>query len=265
MKMNGVKFLKKPEGSLTFEERRIKIYNSEPGELTGYDCNKCKNRGYSMILKDGKEYMRECECMTIRRNLARIERSGLGGIMNNYTFDSYQTSEPWQKQARGIALDFVKNHKENWFFAGGQVGCGKTHLCTAIVRDLIIQGVSAKYMLWRDEGVMLKAAVTDSEKYSALIKPLKEEKLLYIDDFFKTERGKKPTAADINIAAEIINYRYINPDLITIISSERTIDDITDIDEAVGSRIYERSRKYCLFIDNDKNKNYRMKGMTQCD
>jgi len=128
------------------------------------------------------------------------------------------------------------------------------------VVEFINAGNAAHYMLWRDEIVPLKASVMDDEAYEKAIRKLKEIKVLYIDDFFKTERGKMPTTAEINIAFEILNYRYNNRDLITIISSERLIDDIIDIDEAVGSRIYERSREHCLVIQYDRTKNYRLNG-----
>ena len=80
------------------------------------------------------------------------------------------------------------------------------------------------------------------------MKPWKTVEVLYIDDLFKTEQGRNPTTADVNIAFEILNYRYRNPELITIISSERTIQDIVKIDEAVGSRIFEKSRNCCINI-----------------
>ena len=35
-------------------------------------------------------------------------------------------------------------------------------------------------------------------------------------------------------------------DRLTIISTERSLDEILEIDEAVGSRIYERSKAYYL-------------------
>ena len=97
-------------------------------------------------------------------------------------------------------------------------------------------------MLWRDDIVKLKACVTDSEEYSRQIKPFKSVQVLYIDDFLKG----KVTEADINIAFEILNYRYHNQSMRTIISSERSIEEVLDIDEAVGSRIYERSRGYYI-------------------
>ena len=70
--------------------------------------------------------------------------------------------------------------------------------------------------------------------YSRLLTPFKTVPVLYIDDLFKTEAGKLPTTADVNIAFEIINHRYINPDYITVISTEKTMDELIAIDEAVA-------------------------------
>ena len=51
---------------------------------------------------------------------------------------------------------------------------------------------------------------------------------------------------DLNVAFELLNARY-NARKRTIISGERTIGAIMDIDEAIGSRIYERSKNgYCF-------------------
>ena len=97
-----------------------------------------------------------------------------------------------------------------------------------------------------------------------MIDRFKKAEVLYIDDLFKT--GKAPdgsvlkiTGADVNVAFEIINYRYNNPALVTIISSELTEDEILDIDEATGGRIYERAKK-AFSIGKDRKKNYRIKG-----
>ena len=198
--------------------------------------------------------------MNVRKTIKRIERSGLKDLMKDYTFEKFIVSSDWQKKAKNMALEFLKDYENKWFFVGGQVGCGKTHLCTALVGAFIRSGKPAHYMLWRDEVVQLKAVVTDDEAYGKAIRKLKEIEVLYIDDFFKTERGKQPSTAEINIAFELLNYRYNNPRLVTIISSERLIDDIIDIDEAVGSRIYQRSKQYCMIVNYDRSKNYRLNG-----
>lgn len=75
----------------------------------------------------------------------------------------------------------------------------------------------------------------------------------------KIEQGTKPTAADINIAFELLNCRYNNSKLLTIISSEKTVNEIIKIDEAVGSRIKEKSKNFAININKDIQKNYRLK------
>lgn len=236
-------------------------YNQEQGNLQGYDCPKCKNRGNFASVVDGYEVMTPCECMAYRETLYKIQKSGLKNSIDKQTFDSFNAPTDWQEQMKNRAIAFVNNYENKWFYIGGQVGCGKTHICTAIVGELFRRGKTGQYMLWRDEAVKLKANVNDSTEYQKLINPLKTVDVLYIDDFFKTERDKLPTQADINIAFEIINYRYNNDELITIISSERTINDLLDIDEAVGSRIYERTKESNVIIGKDKNKNYRLRGL----
>ena len=242
----------------TFEEMKCKSYNNSPGELTDYDCKECKNRGNFMEYKNGYEFMRGCRCMEIRRNIRRMKKSGLTNVMKRYTFDNFEANENWQKSILESAKKYVNSNDGQWFYIGGQVGSGKTHICTAILLEFLNKGMMAKYMLWRDEIVRIKANVNDDEGYTRTVNPLKTAQVLYIDDFFKTEKGKTPTTAEINIAFEILNYRYNNKGLITIISAEYAMDKLIDIDEAVGSRIYQRTKEYCINIAPDMKKNYRL-------
>ena len=240
-------------------KQRVESYNQRKGDLTGHDCPVCNNKGYVMYVRNGtEEVMKECECMKIRRTRQSISNSGLSDILEECTFDTFEVTEDWQGVIKDIAQNFVTDHQKKWFFAGGQVGCGKTHLCTAITGTFLKAGMESKYVLWMDEVNKLKANVM-TDIYSRDITKLKTIPVLYIDDLFKTERDKKPTTSDIKITFEILNYRYMNPNLITIISSEHSIDDIIDIDEAIGSRIYERSKSSCICIGHDSKKNYRLK------
>lgn len=247
----------------TSREKKIEILNSLPGKLKGYDCPKCKNKGCIYALEDGYEVCTPCECKTVRENLRRMEESGLKNLLEVYTFDSYVALDPWQQAFMKSAKSFVQDHDRKWFFAGGQVGAGKTHICTAIVGQFLKRNLSCRYMLWKDESVKIKALITDDVEYYRLVNPLKTVDVLYIDDLFKTqtdERGGKnpPSQGDLNLAFEIINYRYANNGT-TILSSERTIDELIDCDEAVGSRIYQRTKEYCWCFAPDLKKNYRLR------
>ena len=205
-------------------------------------------------MKDGLITTRECECMNYRRSISRLRKSGLKSVIDEYSFDKYIADDPWQKNAKAMAIDYVSDNTGKWFCALGAVGSGKTHLCTAICSEFLKAGKDVRYMLWRDESVKIKAATTDSYVYSELLTPYKQASVLYIDDLFKTEHNMSPTPADTLLAFELLNTRYANKDLITIISSERSMSDLLNIDEAVGSRIYQRSKGYCIEIrGNDKN------------
>lgn len=252
-----------------WEQFKVDDWNKTPGnrnEEDGYDCKICKNKGTIaklVDLGDGSytHCFGDCQCVETRNSIMRMKRSGLKDIIKDYTFDKFLDTEPWQKSIKSAAMEYAKN-PEGWFFLGGQSGAGKTHLCTAICREFLLAGKKVRYMLWRDDIVKIKGAVTDSEEYSKMIDQFKTVDVLYIDDLFKTGKTmdntmQKPTIADINVAFEIINYRYNNPKLLTIISSELSEDELLDIDEAIGGRIYERAKS--ITIGKSRDRNYRIK------
>lgn len=190
--------------------------------------------------------------MVRRKNERRIRVSGLGEMLQRYTFDTWVSDAKWREKAKTVAVRYAEN-AVGWFVAAGAVGSGKSHLCTAICGRLMEQGMDTRYMLWRDVSVQAKAVVNDDEEYSRIVEPLKQVRVLYIDDLFKTGKGQSPTVGDVNLAFEILNARYNDSRKITIISTEKSIEQLLDIDEAVGSRIYERSKGYCLDFRGREN------------
>lgn len=232
------------------------LENKVKGSLKGMDCPECLNKGYSLKVVKGEMVTVNCSCMKQRASIKRIAESGLEGAIDKLTFDSYIAKEEWQKSTKSCAEKYSQEGNGAWFFIGGQSGSGKTHLCTAIAGKLLRDGKSLKYMRWRDEATRLKSLVNDSA-YSTLIDECKTVDVLYIDDFLKTQRGQQPTSADVNLAFEILNYRYSSQKA-TIISSERSSNEIIYIDEALGSRIVELSKEYCVNIKNDRSRNYRI-------
>lgn len=260
--------ISKPMTQKEWEQFKVDDWNKTPGnrhEEDGYDCKICKNKGtIAKLVETGGRYSHcfaDCQCVDIRNSIMRMKRSGLKDIIKDYTFDKFEDAEPWQKAIKTAAMEYARN-PNGWFFLGGQSGAGKTHLCTAICREFLLSGKRVRYMLWRDDIVKIKGAVTDSEEYSKMIDQFKTVDVLYIDDLFKTGKDKdnsyqKPTGADINVAFEIINYRYNNHSLLTIISSELSEDELIDIDEAIGGRIYERAKAFT--IGKNRDRNYRIR------
>lgn len=227
--------------------------------LGGVDCPKCGNTGQLLYADEfGNLRTRECECMDKRRSMRALRESGLSDMLDHYTLESYQTPDRKRLELKQAAVDFVCA-PEGWFYIDGQSGSGKTHLCTAICGELIKRGKRVSYMLWRDESVKLKGGITDREWYEQRIEKLKRVPVLYIDDFWKAKRvdGKvRVTDGDVNLAFEILNYRYNDRRLRTIISTELRLDEIISIDEAIGGRIYERARG---FVKAAPNENWRLR------
>ena len=241
------------------EKRSAELFNkSVRGNLTGYDCPECLNRGYFELVDDnGHKFSKPCKCMEIRRSLRNIEKSGLKDLLESRTFDTWEATYDWQRNAASKACGYVRE-RSGWFYIGGTVGAGKTHLCTAICGALLKRGYPVRYVLWRDFSTQAKALVNDDVAYQRIVEPLKRVKVLYFDDLLKTKKGAEPTPGDINLLFEIINARYNDKNLLTIISTELSIDRLMEIDPAVGSRIYERSKKNCIQLEGVQN--YRMEG-----
>ena len=246
--------------------RRVALNNHMPGNLTGYDCPECLNRGkfYSLVEDGpaaGEICVRECSCMARRRSELFREKSGLSDLMERYTLENWQCREQWQANLRNAAAEYAQR-REGWFYIGGRPGTGKTHICTALCALLLNQGLSTRYMLWRDASVRAKAVVNDEEAYQEIVRPLKMVTVLYIDDFFKMGKTRdrsgqrvraEPTVGDVNLAFEIINARYNDSKLLTIFSSEMSIPDILDIDEGIGSRIQQRARGHDFNVSDKQN------------
>lgn len=212
----------------------------EDYDLGGIDCELCNNTGHIVYRKDGMDFVKECECMNRRRSMRRIRKSGMEDLLKRYTFAAYETSDAERFNLKKKAVMFSETDT-GWLYIAGQSGSGKTHLCTAICSRLMERGKNVYYMKWRDESRQLKALM-NTDEIDLMLTKLKKISVLYIDDFFKGGSND----ADVRIAFEILNSRYNDSNLRTIISSEYTLSDICQIDEALGSRIYERSKGYRL-------------------
>lgn len=224
-------------------------------EKSYFECPDCEDRGYTVTRSaTGELITRSCPCQIRKDNQRRIERSGLSGLLESCTLETYQTAEPWQKQAKQMAEAYITDWRGKWFYAGGTPGSGKTHMCTAICGKLMEAGLPVRYMQWRSDIPSIKAKVNDAELYADAVGKLKTIRVLYIDDFLKGN----VTEADRNIAFEILNARYIKPECATIISSERTIGQILDWDEAIGSRIAERAKGFTMSVTGS-GKNWRLR------
>lgn len=255
--------IKTQQGYNDYLQKQIDWDNSRRGYLDdGFNCLKCRDKGviYGKSSLRGDlvtEAVCECECMNKRRIVRLLNNSKLN--LRKYRLDGYHHSEKWQQSIYDGATSFLEGVFGSSFFIGGQSGCGKTFICSAICIELVKrQSRKIEYMLWKEDSTYLKQIINDPKEYQPELDRFQKVEVLYIDDFFKTGKNESPTTADVQLAFTILDYRYRN-NMPTLISSEFTLGRINQIDAAIAGRIKEMCGDYTYSIKEDSKKNYRMR------
>lgn len=226
-------------------------------ETSEYRCAKC--RDLTFIIQDGVAIA--CKCRGVRQAEEILRRSGISEEFRNKRFSNFVYGSQRQiidayKEACTYAKYFkdIENDRCNSIMFMGQVGSGKTHLSLAIANELMKHGVGVVYMGYRDVITRIKQNVMDEVYYHRVMGRYKNARVLLIDDLFKG----KISESDINIVFELVNYRYFN-NLPIIVSCEKCVDELMDVDEAIGSRLVEMCSN-CVVCIKGKRLNYRIDG-----
>lgn len=246
-----------------------------------YSCKACKDKGFILenipaldeegnqkVWPTGKpmfvEILKDCVCAKKRQSEHLLKFSEITDEFKKMTFRRFITEGKPEaiKEAFECAKDYfvefdhIKDKRCNSISLLGQPGAGKTHLLTALANNLIIKKqVSVLYFPFVEGFNDLK---NDFDLLEEKLTKMKRIGVLFIDDLFK---GRDyPTPFQIEQMFAVINYRYLNHKPI-MVSSEKTVDELCDIDEALGTRIYEMSKNYTVVIKGDRKVlNHRLAG-----
>jgi DNA replication protein DnaC len=223
------------------------------------NCKLCNDSGQVVDEEFDGTYLnikgvRPCECAIMKQYEEMIEKSEFKGLIDRYRFEDYAPKNKDQdialKQAKKYVEDFdnIRTQMNNSIAFLGQSGSGKTMLSVCIGKGLM-QGkkIPVKYMSYINDIQNLKMAKTQSYEcpdiYITEINKFKSAPLLIVDDLFKTKDNDttKITAADVTIIFDIYNYFQAKGKPI-ITSSQFTVNELRDVDEALTGRIIEMSR-----------------------
>ena len=238
------------------------------------DCND------GWIVNKETNSAKRCQCYKIEQAKRMIRNSEVGDSIEQYGFKDFETEGLHISigAAKKKALEYYKHyedirserHNSICFlslakFQNGQVkkhgiGSGKTHLLLALTNGFLNhKHIPLVYMSYVDTVKKIKQVTMESKEYYELVAKYQKAPILCIDDLFKAKSKDNITNADVNIMFEIINYRYVN-NLPMIITSEFDADALVDIDDAVGSRIFQMCRDYiCVMGSEKENTNYRLR------
>lgn len=244
-----------------WNEWTCRMENAKRVEQTdGIECGVCGNKGRVWRVDDetGSIVVGNCECLRRRQSLRRLDKSSICRDWRDKTFGNFDTEEPWQATMKDRVLAYIADSGKQWLYVCGQSGSGKTHLCTAAYVELVKTGYAGEYVRWADLMQKMNALRFKAEEYDKLMKLCTDTPLLYLDDFFK-RRGGKVSDSDIDNTLALIDARYTDPRLLTIFSSELTLNEIARIDEALGGRIMERTKGHAPTIMRADGRNHRTK------
>ena len=253
-----------------FDREVDRIYSgrvSSHAQERSYECEKCKDTGFIQVRDEsGEEVSRRCRCMEVKRLRKLLERSGISDEFLGKRLEDFDTmGNPQLVRAKGKAVRYlqsfeqIERQRRNSIMFCGQPGSGKTHLGAAISSGLMGRGIAVAYMAYRDVVTRIKQNMTDEERYTEMIGQYMNARVLYIDDLLKG----KVTESDVNIMYEIVNYRYMNK-LPMIVSTEKSLEELLEFDEAVGSRLVEMSRGNMAKLEG-KNLNYRLYSLLESE
>jgi DNA replication protein DnaC len=114
-----------------------------------YECEICADSGYV----DGKM----CTCMRRALTLAGYESSGIGDLLRSQTFETFsleyyrQDAAAYERMThnfkimKSYAADFSTERMRNLLLMGS-TGLGKTHLSSAVAREVIDRGFDVQYV-----------------------------------------------------------------------------------------------------------------------
>lgn len=206
----------------------------------------------------------ECDCkakkIALKKALEKLKESGISDAFRKKRFDNFEYKHHDELiyaflKAKSYAekFDEIRKNQNNSIAFCGQVGSGKTHLASSISNFNLDKNIGVLYMPYRHSITNLKQYIIDAEKYQNEMNLYKNAEVLFIDDLFKG----KITESDINIMFEIVDYRYFKG-LPIVITTEKSMSELINIDEAIGSRLFEMCKDYTVHI-TDPKLNYRLR------
>lgn len=153
--------------------------------------------------------------VTDLNRMARLERvlgrSGIQPLHQDCGFRNYLVESPEQQQALTLAQAFLQNFGQTHggFIFSGNVGTGKNHLATAIVRNLIKEGRVAAIITVAEICQKFRASFEKNSpvKEATLLKDLCQLDLLVLDEV----GVQKSTHNDfeINLLSQIVDRRQL--------------------------------------------------------
>jgi len=226
-------------------------------------CEFCSGTGWEPV---GEKGVRLCKCRSEDRRNQMLAATRIPPRYENCTFDSYKPSPAIddaglsQRKALNDSKYIVDKYPaEVGLLFLGPCGVGKTHLATAIIRELALKGVPCLFYDFRDLLKEIQDSYNPISQMTELkvLEPVYDAEVLVLDEL----GASKPTDWVRDTMTQIINTRY-NDKKLTIFTSnyldERQNPNEETLTDRVGVRLRSRLHEMCRVVMIEGN-DYRLK------
>ncbi|MGI6171896.1 MAG: ATP-binding protein [Butyricicoccus sp.] len=221
-------------------------------------CPACNNTGF--VNRNGMRELCFCVKYRLRGVIDRIKSSGVSPSWLEKQFGSFEAESDWQKAMLDTAVTYAEKETNDWLLICGQTGCGKTHITTAILTELIASGHRGKFLRWCDFVQRIPPAYFSESKFNDVFDKYASAGLLVLDDLFKKSRGGNVTEREFGISWNLIDRLYDGGSRV-IISTEKSLDELFALDESLTGRIVERCNGNILEVQHGNGRNYRFRNI----